>query len=91
MNHRDIISKPEVSFWIPIITAVVGVAMSWAALTAKIDSIYDKSVDLRADYEETRGKVEMALTKQEQTLLEIQVKLAEIQKDILYIREKLEF
>lgn len=44
-KYMNFISKPEISFWIPIVTTTVLVALSWANLSGRVDLLTQK-VDL---------------------------------------------
>jgi hypothetical protein len=66
-------------FWWPVIVMIVTVAISWGVLTQQIE-------DLRCDVDENR----IAQRATDQTFTEIKVQLAQIQRDILYIRETME-
>jgi hypothetical protein len=89
MNVKDLIEKPEINFWIGIIVPLIGVAISWGVISTKV-----KSLETRFDYFggrfiERQEKVDGRLDSQDKVFLDIQIKLAEIQKDILYIKENI--
>lgn len=86
---KEAIQKPEVSFWLSIVIPLLGFAVSWGILTTKVDSMIDKGVRLRTEFENHVTYAENRQEKIDTTLLQIQVQLAEIQKDILYIKENL--
>jgi len=97
MNQKEFISKPEISFWIPVITAIVSASLAWGTLSNKlnimneqVDYMNSKGVILRQDMEAMEERVDSTLTKHDQVLLDIQVRLAEIQKDVLWIKERLD-
>ncbi len=90
MSTKDIISRPEIRFWIPILTAIVGIAMSWAVMSTKIGALEDKDVSLETHFVDMKTEVDKTLTAHDLVLIEIQLSLAGIQKDIIYIREALE-
>jgi len=89
MDYRDVISKPEFNFWIPIITTIAAIALSWGALTTRISLLEVKADTLESHFVTMKAEVDDTLTKHDEILLDIQVKLAEIQKDVLYIKERL--
>lgn len=35
-KYKEFLSKPELNFWIPIITSIVLITLSWANLTGEI-------------------------------------------------------
>lgn len=41
-DYREFISKPEVSFWMPIITSALLIATSWFALSTKVELLNQK-------------------------------------------------
>ena len=38
-SYRNFISKPEISFWVPIVTSAVALSMSWMNLSNQINLI----------------------------------------------------
>lgn len=78
-KQSNFFQKPEVSFWIAIIIPLLGVAVSWGVFTNRIENV-EKSV----------AKLETISTLQITTTQEIQIRLAEIQKDLSHIREALD-
>jgi len=70
--------KNSITLILAIVIALSGVFIAWGTLTQKIATV-------QADY----AALEIRVDKGNSTLIEIQVQLAEIQRDILYIREKL--
>ena len=87
---KEFISRPEVSFWVPIIVTVVSIAISFTVLSARVQSLETYgSTPLRAELESHIKANDAQQLLDQQRYTEIQVKLAEIQKDILYIRESL--
>lgn len=41
-QYDSFISRPEISFWVPIIVAFATAAFSWANLTSKVDLLSQK-------------------------------------------------
>ncbi len=41
-EYQKFISKPEISFWVPIVSSAVVIGMSWVNLTARIDLLTQK-------------------------------------------------
>jgi len=41
-KYKELISKPEISFWTPIVTSAVVIAMSWMNLSGRIDLLVQK-------------------------------------------------
>jgi hypothetical protein len=77
--YKEMISKPEFNFWVPIVTSLVGLAVSWGSLNVRMDHLEKMTLGLQTTYAEQRA-----------TNTTIQVQLAEIQKDILYIKKGLD-
>lgn len=40
--YRSFISKPEISFWVPIVSSAVVIAMSWLNLSNRVDLLTQK-------------------------------------------------
>lgn len=75
---KDAISKPEINFWIGLAIPMLGIAVMWGTMTARIDHLEDMTIGLQDTYAEQRVQN-----------TEIQVRLAEIQKDVLYIKQQI--
>jgi cell division protein FtsL len=41
-SYIEFISKPEISFWFPIIISVISIVMAFMALSAKVDLLTQK-------------------------------------------------
>ena len=86
---KQVIEKPEVNFWVGLLIPIIGVAVSWGVLTTKVNNI-DEKVNYRHDlYLISEQECNDKLSKQDTVLLDIQVRLAEIQKDIIFIKTSL--
>lgn len=84
---KEYLSKPEINFWVPIITSLIIVAGAWAATMARIDRLNEKQIELENRLNDHVAKAELIWDEREDQYTEIQVKLAEIQKDIIYIKQ----
>ena len=82
------IQKPEVSFWITIIIPLIGVGISWGVNSARLENLESRFDYFGGRYETHVKDNTQSFENQNVVLLNIQVRLAEIQKDILYIRDK---
>ena len=71
-NVKDTITRKDFGFWYPMITAFIGAAISWGAITTRVDYIEAKVDKQGQTFETSSDKVDS-------TLLDIQVRLAEIQ------------
>ena len=89
-GNNKFISRPEISFWVPIIVAIVSAAMSFAVLSNKVANNEKDIVKIEARVNVAIDEAAKQFDKTAETLLDIQVRLAEIQKDILYVKERLE-
>jgi hypothetical protein len=76
---KDYLSKPEVNFFLSILIPLVALGVAWGVMTARLDNV-DKRVDSLEEINSSQTKINQ----------DIQVRLAEIQKDVLYIRKELD-
>jgi len=76
---KDYLSKPEVNFFLSILIPLVALGVAWGVMTARLDNV-DKRVDSLEEINASQTKINQ----------DIQVRLAEIQKDVLYIRKELD-
>ena len=83
---KEAIQKPEVSFWLAIIIPLLGFAIQWGVLSTKITAC-------GSNCQEVNGRLDIHIEKAEAndrsidiSLTQIKVQLAEIKKDIQYIR-----
>jgi hypothetical protein len=74
-NFREYISKPEVNLFLSIIIPLLAVAITYGIYTARIDQI-----------EKLVNSLQITYAEQQKTNEQIQVRLAELQKDVSYIR-----
>lgn len=89
LNYKDIINKPELNFWIPIITAIAGIAVSWGIINTRVSNLEERFNYFGGRYEVHVKETDSRFKEQDVVFADIQVKLAEIQKDILFIKESL--
>ena len=76
---KDYLSKPEINFLLSIMIPLVAFAVGWGVMTARVDHVEKMTTGLQAEF-----SIQQAVNE------DIKVRLAEIQKDILYIRQALE-
>lgn len=76
---KDYISKPEINFLLSILIPLVAFAVGWGVMTARVNHVERMTSGLQVEF-----------SKQQTVNEEIKVRLAEIQKDIIYIRESLD-
>ncbi len=85
---RDAITKPEVRLIISIVSPLLAIAVMWGSMSSKIDAMGDFSHAHVEDYDDHVLVSDSRYDDTKTTLLQIQIQLAEIQKDILYIKER---
>lgn len=73
---KEYISKPEVTFFLSLIIPLTALAVTFGIMTARINYI-----------EKTMSTLQNQYTAQSTTNSDIKVRLAEIQKDIIYMKE----
>lgn len=78
---KDVIQKPEINFWVGLLLPLIGVAVAWGTLTTRLDHVERMVIGLQ-------NKQQIQIEQQVTVNEEIKIKLAEIQKDILYIRSQ---
>jgi len=76
---KDALTKPELNFFMSIAIPLIALAVSWGVVTTRIDHQERLLLGLQNEYSEQRNTNES-----------IKITLAEIQKDILYIRTELD-
>jgi len=74
----EILKKREIMWWIGIITPIVMFAVAYSTLETKV-----KNQEIKINELEKSNKIN------ELKFTEIQITLAEIRKDIFYIKEKM--
>ena len=75
---KDSLNKPEVSFWIGLVIPLIAVAVAWGATMSRVNHLEKMVVGLQDTY---------SIQREQNT--KIQVQLAEIQKDVLYIKAEI--
>lgn len=88
MNMNDLINKPELNFWIPIITSAVAIAIAWGIMSSRVASLEERFNYFGGRFQDREEYVDARLKEQDTAFLDIKIKLAEIQKDILFIKEQ---
>lgn len=83
---KDAMQKPEVSFWMAIIIPLLGLAVQWGTLNSSLTNLAEKEARLRQEYDSFVVNQNSQSKDLDVRLLQMEVKLAEIQKDIVYIR-----
>ena len=78
MSFKETVTKPEISFFLSIVIPLIGVAIGWGVFSTRVNYLEREVGKLKTDYDGINV-----------TLVEIKVQLAEISKDILYIKEKI--
>jgi len=75
---KEAIQKPEVTFWLSIIIPLLAVAITWGATFNRVNHLEKMVLGLQSTY-----------SAQREQNTKIQVQLAEIQKDVLYIKAEI--
>ena len=86
MKLKDAITETDIRFWIQLGTLVAGIAVGWALLSARVSTNEKGLVAISKAVDIQREDFLITQEKNNEKLLDIQIRLAEIQKDILYIR-----
>ena len=76
---NGVLSLSAIKFWMPVIITLISLAVSWGVWTTRLTA-----VEAAVAVNET--KIEIIGT----TFTEIKVHLAEMQRDIMYIREQID-
>ena len=87
---KESLKKPEVSFWIGLIIPLIAVGVAWGVNNTRLTNLEGRFGYFSGRFLDRTNQVDARLSKQDDVLLDIQVRLAEIQKDILYIRNQIE-
>lgn len=77
-GHRTL-TMDTIKNWILFVLLIAGLGAGWAAVGGRIDSL-----------EEKMSILEVRAAKSDETQLQIQLQLAAIQRDIIYIRNTLD-
>ena len=51
-NEKSFLSKPEIQFWVPIITTSIVVAISWVNISGRVDLLSQK-MDILIENQQT--------------------------------------
>ena len=85
MTTKDMLKKPEISFWLGLLIPMASILISWGALSQKIETIdelqKEQAVMNRVHIEEAENRFDRQDTKN----AEILIRLAQIQKDIEFL------
>lgn len=85
----ELLQKREFNFWLNIISPIISIAVAWAVLSTTVAS-QQKQIDaLERTVGEHRTDDLRRFEEVSGTYTEIQIRLAEIQRDIVYIKEKI--
>jgi mannitol-specific phosphotransferase system IIBC component len=80
-TYRSLISKPEISFWVPLILPLIGLAVAWGIITTKVSAIEVENANLRTLLERV-----IVLEEKDKALQE---DITEIKNDVKYIRQQI--
>lgn len=76
---KDAITKPEINFLLSILIPLTSLAVAWGVITARVDHVEKMVTGLQ-------DKQQQQIDSQLRVNEDIKIRLAEMQKDILYIR-----
>lgn len=83
------IKRHDLTFWISIISPIVYIAVAWAILSTNVTNQQKQIDDLQKTVSSHREDDLSRFQRLDNTYNQIQVQLAEIQRDIVYIKEKI--
>ena len=75
---KEPLQKPEISFWVGLVIPLLMIAVSWGSLNTRMSHLEKMTMGLQDTYASQRDQNTA-----------IQVQLAEIQKDVLYIKQEI--
>lgn len=81
--------KTIISIVVMLVTIIIVAASGWGTLQARVDLVSERHNVLREDFEVQTSKIEAHNESTNGVLLEIQIQLAEIGRDLSYIRENM--
>lgn len=87
---KESLQKPELNFWIGIIIPLIGIAVAWGIMQNRIGNLENRFDYFGSRFVDRQVEVDARLEKRDEILLDIQVKLAEIQTDLAYIKKSLD-
>ena len=85
---KDALQKPEINFWIGLIIPLVAIAVAWGVNNTRLSNLENWFDFFGGRYEERVKQVDTKMDAQDVAFTQIQVRLAEIQKDISFIRDQ---
>ena len=85
---KEAIQKPEVNFWLGIIIPIIALAVAWGSLNTRLDNLDFQRTEGHNAYRQHVIDSENRFDAQDVAFTQIQVRLAELQKDISFIRER---
>lgn len=82
---KQVISKPEVSFWIALLSPTIAIAVTWGVMSTEINHLDAMTNGLQTKMSKHIEISEQRFNEQDTTDSEILVRLAQIQKDIEFL------
>ncbi len=77
-NNNFLITKPEIKFWLAIITIIVSGAIAFNNLKNQVNAMYEKGVVLREEVESSYD-----------ILIEVRDSVIRMEKDVEFIKENI--
>ena len=79
--HKSFISRPEISFWVPLILPLIALAVAWGVITTKVQAV-------EADNASLRHLLERVIVLEERDKA-LESDIQEIKADVKYIRTQI--
>lgn len=87
---KEAITKPEINFFLSILIPLIGIAIMWGSITTRIAHLEAQLSTVEVEQREHVIEAEKRFDSIDSVFLEIQVSLAEIKKDIEFIKINVE-
>lgn len=87
---EQVITRPEVAFFLSLLLPIVSFAVTISTTKTQLAAAEANIAENRNLIEKYQDKSDVTQAKQDQIYVEIQVSLAEMKKDIVFIKDKVE-
>lgn len=85
----DYLRKREFNFWLGIISPLLSIAVAWGAYASTITHQQEQIDEIKSTIAQHRADSNKKFEEMDSTYTDIKIQLAEIQRDILYIKERM--
>jgi hypothetical protein len=89
-SKSDVVTWSGIKGWLPLLLIVVSLVGGWVTMGYQIKETNIALANLTVEYRAHMVDVNAQKVERDSQYLKIQVTLAEIQKDLLYIRQEIE-